>query len=428
MTGRLMTGRLGVGIPVLALLVTSPVAAAPKPSPSATARPLAVRLADSVLARWPDPTTISGKGFEYTDGIVLRGLAEVYGKTRDPRYLAYIRRWVDAYLREDGSRRDARSESGRRYGAGGSRPPSPRARNSRTSDATYVDLGADALGHNLDRIQPGGLLLLLYQETRDPRYARAAHWLRQRFDSFPRNQDGGFWHKQKYPDEMWLDGIYMAEPFLVRYGKLFGEGGFPYDTAARQATLVAEHTRVPGTGLFRHAWDQDRNTAWADPKTGVSPEVWGRAMGWFLMALVDMIEDFPSEHPGRVRIAELLREAAGGVRATQDAKSGLWYQVLDQGSHPDNWLETSASAMFVYALRRGVERGHLEPAYAEVAGKGWRGLLTRVSDDAQGRPLVEGAVEGMSVQRDLAGYLSRRRLINSPHGVCAMLLAASSME
>src|SRR3990172_11629046 len=125
MTGRLMTGRLGVGIPVLALLVTSPVAAAPKPSPSATARPLAVRLADSVLARWPDPTTISGKGFEYTDGIVLRGLAEVYGKTRDPRYLAYIRRWVDAYLREDGSRRDARSESGRRYGAGGAPPPPP---------------------------------------------------------------------------------------------------------------------------------------------------------------------------------------------------------------------------------------------------------------------------------------------------------------
>jgi unsaturated rhamnogalacturonyl hydrolase len=181
---------------VLSLAGGAPGAVAQTPAPT-PAKPLAVRLADDVLKRWPDPATISNKGFEYNAGIVLWGIAEVYRHTRDPRYLSYIRSWADPFLRDDGS----------------------------------VDLGDDAAGHNLDRIQPGNLLLLLYEETNDPRYAKAARWLRQRFDSFPRNTAGGFWHKQKYPDEMWLEGIYMAEPFLLRYGRMFGEPGFCFETA-----------------------------------------------------------------------------------------------------------------------------------------------------------------------------------------------------
>jgi len=376
----------------LLLLVAGALAgadgAAGKPEPQR----FSVRLADSVLARWPDPTTISGKGWEYTDGIVLRGVGEVYRRTGDPRYLAYIKRWVDSFLEEGGG----------------------------------INLGGDS--NNLDRVQPGVLLLLLYEETREPRYKLAADWLRRRLEAFPRNAEGGFWHKQKYPNEMWLDGIYMAEPFLVEYGRLWGDCDSCYDTAVQQATLVAEHTRDASTGLLRHAWDQDRNAAWADPRSGVSPQVWGRAMGWYAMALIDILEALPPSHPGRARLQSLLRETARGIRATQDRRTGLWYQVLDQGDRSDNWLETSASGMFVYALKAGVDRGHLDKSFLEVARRGWQGVLSRVSEDAVGRPVVDGAVEGMGVQASLAGYLGKKRLSDSPHGLCAVLLAASRME
>jgi unsaturated rhamnogalacturonyl hydrolase len=385
--------RRGIRAGLLVLgLASGPAGAAAKTAPPLV-KPLAVRLADSVLSRWPNPAALANKGFEYTTGIVLCGIAEVYRHTRDPRYLAYIRAWVDPYLRNDGS----------------------------------VDLGDDAARHNLDRIQPGNLVLFLYEETGDSRYARAARWLRARFDSFPRNSAGGFWHKQKYPDEMWLDGIYMAEPFLVRYGRMFAEPGFCFDTAVAQTLLVGDKTRAGG-GLFRHAWDADRNAAWADPAAGISPEVWGRAMGWYVMALVDILAELPQEHPGYVRLCALFREAAGGIRRTQDQKTGLWYQVMDKGDRPENWLETSASAMFVCALKRGVDAGLLGPADSEVARKGWSGLASRISEDAEGRPVIEGTVEGTSVQKNLAGYLARKRLTNAPHGLCGMLLAASAME
>jgi hypothetical protein len=226
---------------------------------------------------------------------------------------------------------------------------------------------------------------------------------------------------------MWLDGIYMAEPFLVRYGRDFAEPSFCFDTAVAQALLVGDRTRVAG-GLFRHAWDADRNAAWADPTTGVSPEVWGRAMGWYAMALVDILGDLPREHPGHASLAALLREMAGGISRTQDPKTGLWFQVMDKGDRPENWLETSASAMFVYALQRGVGEGLLDAADAEVARKGWSGLLTRVSEDAEGWPVVEGTVGGMSVQKSLEGYLDKERYANYPHGLCGLLLAASAME
>jgi rhamnogalacturonyl hydrolase YesR/pectate lyase len=384
---------LGISAGVFMLgLASGPASAAAGTAPPPV-KPLAVRLADDILWRWPNAGAISNKGFEYTTGVVLSGIAEVYRHTRDPRYLDYIRAWVDSYLCNDGS----------------------------------VDLGDDAAGHNLDRIQPGNLVLFLYEETGEPKYARAARWLRERFDSFPRNSAGGFWHKLKYPDEMWLDGIYMAEPFLVRYGRMFAEPGFCFDTAVAQTLLVGDKARAGG-GLFRHAWDADRNAAWADPATGVSPEVWGRAMGWYVMALVDLLGDLPQEHPGYARLRELFQEAAGGIRRTQDPKSGLWYQVMDKGDRPGNFLETSASAMFVYALKRGVDDGFLGAAEAEVARHGWRGLLSRISEDADGRSVIEGTVEGTSVQKDLAGYLARKRVTNAPHGLCGMLLAASAME
>lgn len=371
--------------PILLLLVAPVLLGAPAEPP------IAVRFADWILATWPDPTTLTTKGWEYNNGIILHGISKVYEKNRDPRYLAYIKRFVDAHVAEDGT----------------------------------VNLGPE---YNIDTIQPSILLLFLYQETGGDRYRKAAEYVRRAFDSFPKNSEGGFWHKKKYPDEMWLDGIYMGEPFLVKYGHMFGNDPACFDTAVFQLTLAARRTQDPVTGLLRHAWDCDRNAAWADPQTGVSPEVWSRGMGWFAMALVDILKYLPADHPGREDFLTILRKVAAGVKATQDPATGLWYQVVDKGSQPDNWHETSGSAMFVYALKSGMDAGYLPRDYREVVNKAWGGLKSKVSFGADGAPVISDAVEGMGVQVSYANYVNKKRLQNSPHGLCAILMAGSEME
>ena len=355
-----------------------------------------VRFADTVLATWPDPASIdpAKNGWEYNTGIVLFGMSKMYDATKDPRYLAYIKRWVDGYVNDQGV------------------------------------LGWDqSRTHNLDYIQPGMLVLFLYEQTGDPRYRAAAKTVREAFDRIPKNADGGFWHKSQYPNEMWIDGIYMGEPFLVNYGRLFGDAAFGNDMAVFQSTLAATHCLDSKTGLLYHAWDQDRNAAWADPKTGRSPVIWGRGMGWFVMAMVDILEQLPPSHPGYSSLHDLLKKNVAGLARVQDPKTGLWFQVLDQGAGlAGNWIETSSSGMFIYAIKKAVRLKLVEPAYLPVAERAWKGLQATFEQDAAGRPVFTGAVQGMGVQTDAAGYLKIPRLKNSTHGLMAVMIAASEME
>jgi unsaturated rhamnogalacturonyl hydrolase len=353
------------------------------------------RFADTILATWPDPATIdpAKNGWEYNTGIVLFGMSKMYDATGDKRYLDYIRRWVDGYVNDQGV------------------------------------LGWDqARTHNLDYIQPGMLILFLYEHTGERKYLVAARTVREAFAHIPKNADGGFWHKGIYPNEMWIDGIYMGEPFLVRYGKLFDDARFGNDMAVFQATLAAEHCLDPKTGLLFHAWDQDRNAAWADPKTGRSPVIWSRGMGWYVMALVDILELLPPAHPGYPRLLELLKKNVAGLAKVQDPKTGLWFQVLDQGALPGNWIETSSSGMFIYAIRKAIRLNLVDASYIGVAERAWKGLQGTFEQDAFGRPVFTGAVQGMGVQVDVAGYLKIPRLKNSTHGLMSVQIAASEME
>jgi unsaturated rhamnogalacturonyl hydrolase len=356
---------------------------------------LAVRFADSIIVRWPDPGRIGGMawGWDYNIGIVLAGIERVYERTGDPKYLDYIRKYVDAHVNAAGA----------------------------------LDVGANT-PHSLDLIQPAGLLLFLREQTGAAKYDTAAQAVRTRFDKFPKNADGGFWHKQSYPNEMWLDGIYMAEPFLVKFGKLFPScGAYCNDTPVAQATMVAGHALNPATGLLVHAWDQDKNALWANATTGNSSEVWSRGLGWFAMALVDILGDLPATHPGHAQLLTLLTGLAAGIKTAQDPATGLWFQVVDKGTMADNWIETSGSGMFIYALKVAVTRGYIDASYLTVAQRGYDGLKTRVTTDATG-PIISDAVQGMSVQRDYASYVAQMRLSNSAHGLCGVLMAASQMD
>lgn len=363
---------------------------------SLAANSLAVRFANAVMSRWPDPSNItSTAGWEYNHGIVLRGIEQVYRRTSDARYLAYIKKYADANV----------------------------------SDSGVVNIPS---AHSFDNIQPSVLLPFLFQQTGTAKYQLAADNIRARYDSIPRNADKGFWHKQTYPNQMWLDSIYMGEPFLARYGAVFGTcGSFCGDTVVEQITLIAQHVRDATTGLLYHAWDDSaagQKAAWADATTGRSSVIWDRALGWYAMALVDTLGDLSATQSGRSDMLTLLTSLAAGLKATQDSATGLWFQVVDQGSKSDDWLETSGSGMFVYALKVAVDRGYIDASYLAVATQGWQGLQTKVTTDSGGLPTINGAVQGMGVQTNYAGYINQTTLANSPHGLCAILLAASEME
>ena len=359
---------------------------------------LAVRFANMIISKWPDPKDINTTaGFEYNHGIVLRGMEQVYRHTKDSSYLAYIQKYVDENV---------------------------------TASGVVSNLGTTFSA--FDNMQPSVLLPFLYQETGTTKYKTAADSVQAFYAKVPTNGDGGYWHKQALANQMWLDGIYMGEPFLARYAAVFGNCSTCGDTVVKQTTLIAAHTLDQPTGLYYHAW-WDNNPAgttkpaWADAN-GRSPSIWGRAMGWYVMSLVDTLGDLPASQTGRSDLLTTLTGVAAGLKTTQDTKTGLWYQVMDQGSKTDNWTETSASGMFVYALKVAVNRGYIDSSYSAVADKGWTGLQTMVKTDASGVPTITGAVNGMNVQNNYAGYVGQKTLTNSSHGLCAILLAAAEME
>jgi len=267
---------------------------------------------------------------------------------------------------------------------------------------SYVTFAEDAVGslvatngtiqgykveeYQLDALNPGKTLLALWQITNEERYIKAAMLLRGQLNSQPRTPDGGFWHKQRYTQQMWLDGIYMASPFYAECAatRVFCAARTDFDDVAKQISLIDEHTYDAATGLNYHGWDAMKTQPWANPVTGCSSNFWGRAEGWYAMALVDVLDYFPTNHPARAQIIATLQKLAVGVVKYQHAKTGLWWQVLDAGDRPGNYQEATASAMFVYALAKGVNRGYLSRDFVPAIEKGYAGILKNLIRDDGG--------------------------------------------
>lgn len=356
------------------------------------AKTIAVDFADYILANWPDPNTLSNKGWEYNNTIILHGIEKVYRRTGDDKYLTYIKHFVDQYVDEEGEIFDLEPES-----------------------------------NNLDKLHPGIILFPIIEKYEDEKYRIAADKIRAEFENQPRTPEGGFWHKQKYETEMWLDGIYMAHPFLVMYGAMSGEGEVEYDEVAKQVALISEKTYNPETQLFYHGWDSNKNASWADPETGQSGYYWSRGLGWFAMAMVDILETLPENYAQREVFLTTLHKIVEGIDRYQDEETGLWYQVLDRGDNPDNWIEVSGSAMFVYSIKKGIRLGVIDEKYLPIAEKGWEGLQKKIKTVA-GRPVIFDVVQGMGIQDTYEDYINKERLENSTHGLCSILMAAAEME
>ncbi|KAA2240022.1 glycoside hydrolase family 88 protein [Chitinophaga agrisoli] len=348
----------------------------------------------TTIMRKPTPPN-----WTYDQGVILEGIAGLWKSTGDGNYFRYIQQCMDAFVDEQGNIRTYKS--------------------------------AD---HNIDHVKNGRLLLLLYKVTGQEKYRKAADVLREQLRTQPRTGDGGFWHKRRYPYQMWLDGLYMGEPFYAEYAALFHEDT-AFNDITRQFVLMEKHARDSRTGLLYHAWDESRQQRWADKTTGRSPNFWGRAMGWYGMALVDVLDYFPADHKGRDTLIAILNRFAAAAVKYQDPASGVWWQVLDKGKEKGNYLEASASCMFVYALEKGVRKGYLPESYRKAAVKGFAGIqkqfITRAAEggvDLHGVCSVAGL--GGEPYRDgsYAYYLSEKVVVNDPKGAGAYMLAAHEME
>lgn len=294
--------------------------------------------------------------------------------------------------------------------------------------------------YNLDMVAGGKVLLALYEQgKREAPLKAALALLREQMRTQPRTSEGGYWHKLRYPDQMWLDGLFMASPFLAQYAKVFEEPAL-FDDVARQFLIVDAHAFDPKTGLYRHAWDEKKAQPWADKQTGLSPQVWSRAMGWYAMGLVDSLDYFSPTHPEVERLNEVLRRIADGIVRWQDPKTGLWWQVMDQGSRTGNYLEATASSMFVYALAKGINRGYLSrERYLAAAVKGYEGIVRDfIHDDGGGRISLTRCCEvaglgytnakGRARDGSFDYYVSEPIIDNDLKGVGPFILAGLEMQ
>jgi unsaturated rhamnogalacturonyl hydrolase len=337
--------------------------------------------------------------WHYEHGLQVMAIQRAGEVMGEERYLKFVTDWVDRFVRPDG---------------------------------TILTYQADE--YNLDQINAGKLLYGAYVRTGEERYRNAIELLRGQMRTHPRNKANGLWHKKIYPHQMWLDGIYMAGPFLSEYAFRFNEPE-TFDDVAHQIILIEKHTRDPETGLLYHAWDESRVQRWCDPETGLSKCFWGRGIGWFVMAIVDVLDCLPRDHARRSDLIAILDKAAVAIVKVQDEATGLWYQILDLPDRAGNYLEASASAMFVYAFAKGVREGYLVQDYLLSARRGYHGLLQNlIKIDAQGRLTLEnvcgGAGLGGEPYRDgsFEYYVSEKVIPNDPKGVGPFILAALEME
>lgn len=307
---------------------------------SAAAQKMSVEFADSEMKRFPEAWQLDhGKRlfFGYAQGVGCCAMLDMWHYTGDRKYYDYVAAWADTIVDKDGG--------------------------------IYL---YDMSEYNLDFINSGKVLFDIYAETGDVRYKKAMDLLARQLARHPRTHEGAFWHKLIYPFQIWLDGLYMASPFLARYGAMFDRPDL-VDDAVNQFMICARRTYDNRTGLYYHAYDESRNQRWADPVTGHSPNFWGRSMGWWFMALVDVLDYVPENHPHRADLITFIKGLAVSLPEYQD-KDGLWYQVLDCPEREGNFPEASVTSMFMYAYAKAVNKGYIDEEYIRVAEKAYDGL------------------------------------------------------
>jgi len=354
----------------------------------------------TAMQQWPDSFSLNNRPAKWTYdmGVILEGITDVWKQTGNGTYFQYIQKQIDFFVDKEGNINTYKLED-----------------------------------YNIDNVKNGTSLLMLYRVTGKEKYWKAATRLREQLRNHPRTMQGGFWHKKIYPNQMWLDGLYMAQPFYAEYAMLAHEDT-SFNDIANQFIWMEQHAIDPITGLLFHGWDESKQMGWANKTTGQSPQFWGRAIGWYMMALVDALDFFPHKHPQRDALIAILNRTTDAIKKVQDNKTGLWWDILDRPDVANNYFESSASSMFVYAIAKGVRLGYLPQNQFSVAQKGYKGILKKFIKHKDGNTHLEGTVQvsglGGKPYRDgsIEYYLKEPVITNDPKGVGSFIKAAVEME
>lgn len=343
---------------------------------------------------------LSAPKWDYTYGLVLDSFQKLYAKTGNKIYLEYGKQYVDQLVDKNGVIKKHQIEN-----------------------------------FSLDHINNGKLLFLLHETYQDDRYIKVMNTLRTQLEWQPRTRSNGFWHKRIYPYQMWLDGLYMGATYWAMHAAHFNEPEAVFSDIAHQFILIEQKTRAPETGLLLHAWDESGLQQWADKETGLSPYVWSRALGWYAMALVDTLEVFPKEHKNYNDLVQILNRLCEALPRYQH-ESGLWYQVTDKGDRYGNYLESSGTAMFAYAMAKGVRLEYLPKKYLNIANKAYDGILKSFIeiDSANNEVYLTHTVGGTGLGNSpyrpgtFQYYVEEAIRTNDPHGVGPFILASLELD
>lgn len=353
-----------------------------------------VWMADTVLSKFPELRN----RWAYDYGVVCKGLEKVYELTKDDRYFQYIKNNMDYFVQEDGS-------------------------------IKYYEMEQ----YNLDYVNNGKTLLYLHRITREEKYEKAVHILRNQLSGHPRTTEGGFWHKKIYPHQMWLDGLYMAEPFYAEYINVF-EKDKNYEDVVLQFRLIDKHLKDKNTHLLYHGWDEKRKCFWANKDTGLSANFWGRSIGWYACALVDTL-DYIEDENERETLINMLRDLAQALVKVQSKEKHIWYQVMDKTDEYGNYPEASCSCMFTYFLLKAIRNNYIDSSFFEYAQKAYYGVIRafiEVDQNAMLNLKDTVYVSGLGGDRLRDGsydyYISEPKQINNLLGIGAFLMASVEME
>jgi len=313
-----------------------------KNNTQATQKRWSEQMAESVIKRNPEGWMLDFSKklkWNYCHGLVSQAILDVNDAYNKPDMFEYVRQYADSIIDDNGQIYGYKIEK-----------------------------------YNIDWLNTGKILFRIHKGDPQPKYLMALDSLRKQIDGHPRTSEGGFWHKKRYPCQMWLDGLYMGAPFYAEYSA-FKNDTLAFDDISKQFKLIRKHLFIHETGLYRHGWDECKEQKWADPKTGLSPHVWGRAMGWFSMALVDVLDFIPENHKDRDTLINIFAELTEAVANVQDSETGVWYQVLDMPDSSGNYLESTCSSMFAYSMLKGMRKGYISKSYMPVAKKAYLGII-----------------------------------------------------
>ena len=356
-------------------------------------------LCDTMMRKYDAPELPPKQTFLYHQGVFLSGMLNVYKICNEEKYFEYAKKWVDSIIDKDGNILE--------YDY---------------NNTEVIQPGIDK--RSIDHIQPGILLYRLYEKTGDERYKIALKTLMNILKDWPKNKAGGFWHKECHPYQMWLDSLYMGGPIRAEYAAFIGES-FWLDEALEQIFIMYENMYDKKSGLMLHAWDESKEAVWADDETGLSEEVWGRALGWYVYAITDILSFTPADHPKRAGVVEIEKKLLGNLMKYRDSDTKMWYQVVDKGECEGNWIETSCSCLFTAAFAKAVSLGVLDKNLTEYVNESFESIVSRLGGNCDNLS-VDGVCIGTSVC-NYQGYIERPTCSNDLHGVGAFLLMCAAV-